>query len=1115
MAACAIAAMRAAPSPKPTPALPPSTSTVAAPAIEGVVKGPQGKPFDGALVIAWPSVDSDTDPPLIARTDAAGRFRIAVRRRGPHTVRVEAPGLAAQSLEKVEPGAPLSFALSASGTIEGRVRDAATGAAVPGARVEAWEAKSKARPTSWDAGTGRIRTRSDAQGRFRLEGLARGLHTISASARGFGNAQKERVAPGAQVDLYLFAGGTLAGTVRDGRGQPVAEVQVRLDGDPDSVRFAHSAPTVSIETSDAQGRFEFVGLEAGSYRASAHHKDYAPAWTPAVAVEKGSQAVADLTLLPGAAVSGRLVGAREKPVAGRVVVQDADGQAVPRAIDELLRGEAGADGRFRLAGFPSGSYVLRAQAPGYAPQRVDVTVSRAQAALDLGDVALETGLTIRGRVQDKGGLPVADALVHAGSPPLGFSLPVEGRTEPDGSFVLAGLERGVYRVVASASGYGRAQREAVRAGSDHVDFVLQPAGAVTGMVTDEAGRAVESFSVAARPAIRDMGTTTGSRAEVFSDPTGRFVLDELAAAEYIVEVTAPERASGIVSSVKVASGGATDVGQIVLGAGGIVRGMVVDAAGAPVAGAAVVASSPGMAGTPLDSGPPTATSDAGGLFELRGVTPGSTQVVARHPGYADGVLGVTVDPAKGPAEVRLVLAQGGRIEGRVHQRDGGPVAGAMVLVIPNRGGARILLDVTGMRPVGPDGSFVVEHVWPGRAEILLFLRTAAGGLQNTQHQSVEVKEAETATVDLVASDMLVTGRVLRAGAPAAGIRLTLRGAGALPMLLPNGSLPADPQEPRRLTATSGEDGSYQLLVDRPGRYTIEAASADGQTSFAQRTAEIPDVDVHVLDVNIGGVTLSGVVIDRKTERPIPGAMVSASPTFRETLKARQDPDTGSGTTAADGRFQLELAPGEYTLSGRADGYSSETLEVAAADAGGTDVLLALTPGLVIVGRVVDELGRGVDGILVIASPRDPQLGSRGGAMTEADGSFRVSGLEQGRFALSARSSVGTYALCPDAAPGDKPVLLVLRRGGRVALEVHGPDGAAVGGAHATLTTVDGFSAIGAKSSSPESNAEGLLEMDVPAGTVEIFVTTPEMTGTTEVKVPAGATIAAAVTLTPH
>ena len=121
-------ATRAPAKPAPSPTPPPT--------LEGTVKGPDGKPVEGALVIARSTVDH-SDPTLSTQTDASGRFRLAVRRAVPHMMRVEAKGFAGSTVEKARPGTPLVVALARGGVLEGTVRDGTTGQPVPGAHVEA------------------------------------------------------------------------------------------------------------------------------------------------------------------------------------------------------------------------------------------------------------------------------------------------------------------------------------------------------------------------------------------------------------------------------------------------------------------------------------------------------------------------------------------------------------------------------------------------------------------------------------------------------------------------------------------------------------------------------------------------------------------------------------------------------------------------------------------------------------------------------------------------------------------------------------------------------------------------------------------------------------------
>src|SRR6267378_7103099 len=74
-------------SPKPTPP----------PGLVGSVRGPDGKPLEGALVLYRPLSASSGDVAATARTDAEGRFHVELKTPGPVYVRVTAKGLAGRT----------------------------------------------------------------------------------------------------------------------------------------------------------------------------------------------------------------------------------------------------------------------------------------------------------------------------------------------------------------------------------------------------------------------------------------------------------------------------------------------------------------------------------------------------------------------------------------------------------------------------------------------------------------------------------------------------------------------------------------------------------------------------------------------------------------------------------------------------------------------------------------------------------------------------------------------------------------------------------------------------------------------------------------------------------
>jgi hypothetical protein len=85
------------------------------------------------------------------------------------------------------------------------------------------------------------------------------------------------------------------------------------------------------------------------------------------------------------------------------------------------------------------------------------------------------------------------------------------------------------------------------------------------------------------------------------------------------------------------------------------------------------------------------------------------------------------------------------------------------------------------------------------------------------------------------------------------------------------------------------------------------------------------------------------------------------------------------------------------------------------------------------------------------------------------------------------------------------VTLTLRPGGRVAVRVLGADGRPVKDAYPYVQRVDGLP-VWIPGGSSATDANGLVEVGVPAGVVEIEAATRGQTGRGSVAVTAGATV---------
>jgi hypothetical protein len=924
----------------------------------------------------------------------------------------------------------------------------------------------------------------------------------------------------------LFSGSTILGTVLGSNEAPVAGAQVRAEP-RDPAPFTSARPT-STRATDENGGFELPGVQPGSYNVWVRHADFAPAVVPEVRVAAEAETEVNAVLHRGARVVGRLLDAEERPLRGRVTLQELSGEPVSRLFIDLLVVETAPDGSFQLERIPPGSHALGANAPGYVPERVEVSLGERESRVDVGEVRLASGLAIRGRALDAAGLPLVGASLAAYPMRRGMYSAfqgIEAVSETDGSFALGGLSQGQYRIHVRALGYGSRDLEGVEAGTERLEVVLKPAGSIRGVAVDDQGKPLEAFHAFARLSAERMGASGG--ADTVTSEDGSFTL-EVGEGTYILQVQAPGRVTGVVSDVKVIAGQVTGVGRIVLRKGGSVRGFVVDGSGLPVSGAKVLVLGPGRDSMSFLDDANSALSDNEGFFEIQGLPDGPVDTVARHPLYAEGrASGLNVDSRSGPAEARIVLTQGGRLEGLVRLRDPEALANVSINVVPGGMGEMGWADRKSANP-GSDGYFYFEALPAGTATVMLMRSERTGTTLasiGSTRKTVEIREGETSQIEFNLNQVLVQGQVLRAGAPASGHVVTLISSGSfmtVSLTSTGPGMPAVPTPrsgPQPLRGETGEDGRYELLVESPGPYSVRVQTLDGKTSLPSRQVEIPDTDVYTLDLVFSGARVTGTVIDKESDEPVGGASVSAVPKRSSPAAFPSGPEGVGGAAAGpDGRFELELEPGEYSLSAFLEDYVGERINLKVGASGASGVRLLVSPSLTIRGSVRDGSGRGVPGLSVWAAAQDisaePGInppGSTSSAQTLADGSFVLDRLAARRYNLLVNSRLGGFALKPGVRPGKQEVELRLEPGGRVLLQVRGPEGLPVEGAFARLLSVNGFK-VWAYFGEYTTSAEGTVEVPLPAGSVEIEISKEKLKGEATVQVSPGATVPAEVAL---
>ncbi|MBI3392120.1 MAG: carboxypeptidase regulatory-like domain-containing protein, partial [Nitrospirae bacterium] len=238
-----------------------------------VLAAPGDQPVAGARVILTPA---SGEKALRAETDAKGLFRFREVKAGIYSIQGIATGYISRYPERITIGpdggpAGLLVRLDRPGAVSGTVTDE-KGGPVAGARISA----------SWGMKPFVV---TDADGTFRLTGLAPGTAFLNVRARGFARHQQPAVAVEAGgetrgVSLTLRPGGSIAGrVVHRESGKPLARVQISVSG-----------PAYDSTRTDAAGRFRIDYLAPGAYRVNVNKEGFEYSGTGNIQVEPGSAA---------------------------------------------------------------------------------------------------------------------------------------------------------------------------------------------------------------------------------------------------------------------------------------------------------------------------------------------------------------------------------------------------------------------------------------------------------------------------------------------------------------------------------------------------------------------------------------------------------------------------------------------------------------------------------------------------------------------------------------------------------------------------------------------------------------------------------------------------------
>jgi hypothetical protein len=436
--------------------------------------------------------------------------------------------------------------------------------------------------------------------------------------------------------LLRWAPAYLSGQVLDGGGQAVRGAAVRIGHRRDAT------------FTDDYGRFIVPGFTIGE---RAHvgiaHEGFRPlTHTLEARTSDRSLPLPILTIWGPRDVKGRVVDEMGRPLAGVSVA--AGGTEV---------GITGPNGTFLAPSVVDDPATLEFVRQDLASVALRVELKEGETTLDVGNVVLQPGLRLWGRVTDVDGDPIPEAEVvledriktatharHRGQ---------VVHSDRNGEFIADGLPAEVdVEVEIRAAGYVPARAQISLAGDEERTFVLRPASRLLGRILDSQEEPLEGAQITLRSS-RSEGLPSYSL-NLRSDADGRFVAEDMPPGTAKLGVWAPGFAWHDESVVTEGADVELDVHLVAEAA---VIGRLTDDAGKGIKGAVVRVlgekTRPGLGDT----------ADAAGSFYLFGLRPGPLELEVSSTNIRRRFK-TLVTPGEQHLEIRLGETESLSLEGR-------------------------------------------------------------------------------------------------------------------------------------------------------------------------------------------------------------------------------------------------------------------------------------------------------------------------------------------------------------------------------------------------------------------------------------------------------------------
>ncbi|WP_170113064.1 carboxypeptidase-like regulatory domain-containing protein [Ahniella affigens] len=728
---------------------------------------------------------------------------------------------------------------------------------------------------------------TDAQGRFRLEGVNAGNFVVSAISpatgdRAIGYAQIATEGEVADLALRLNGLGTVEVTVLDAQDLPVPNTEVTFTA-------LGAYRDVRALSTGANGMVGFANVAAGDFTVSARQPATRLIGTTVSAVAPGQLQSIILKLQPIGDIRGRVLDV--DGVTPRAGVQV---RIISRQRGILTQMLSRSDGSFAFDTLPiaDSPYTLDAFVDGRLRARLPGNVLAQPNEILNRDIVLAPSGVVRGEVRRGAGL-VADAALRLQSLE-GLRLSFETRAGPDGRFRFPAVPVGDYELTATAPN-GQTARVLGRVDSDSQEVVQDV------VIADD--------TLAGTVFLRDGVTPVGAGIKVYlarkalgarytyenapvsdgvlvteTDAQGRFgFLVQQTSAYYVQAEQDLERGRSEATVINLNPAQPLET-RVVFLAKGTVRGVVRNVAGTVQSNALVNVRSEGA--FTLDRSTHTAPD---GSYQIDGVFVGDLSAFARNEvtqlsGVSQGRLNAEGDVAV----LDVTLAATASVHGLVLNRQGQAVTGGVRVTLRRDGQPLKTEDF-------PNANYEFTLVPAGLIEIEAeSISTGDRGLATTRIAGAG--DDRLLNVTLIGQGNLAIHLVDELGNPVVGARVSAANARPFPL---------------RREGISDAQGNVLLERLFAGDYTVSASkiltlgtlsgSANG-TLLANAT---DSVTITMQNLVLGAIEGQLLMPDGVT--PAGAGMV---------IRMLPEPflDAFVTTTDADGRYHFDQVPaGSYTI----------------------------------------------------------------------------------------------------------------------------------------------------------------------------------------------------------